>query len=429
MSTSLNIFVLHALGKGMSRARKTSIDHACCWKRYAPHHNYYYHDINAPVSDRLRNSCFHIVIFDTTALCIRYYRPKELFLREKKRYSFIAEWDAVKVAFPQDDYDHSAILDRWLDDYRFDLVYSVVWDHRMLLYPRTIRRAQILPALTGYVDDNDIHRTGSFASRFEQRPIDMGYRAKFLPAQFGSYGQIKGLLAGRMQRAVAGYGYKTDIATDPDNVLLGDEWLRFLGNCKLCLGSEGGSSVWDPEGEITDRVNAYAKQNPNADFPQIAQNCFPGEDRKYVFSAISPRLFEAALARCGQILVNGPYLNVLEPGTHFVAIDEECQNIEDVLRAFRDVTATKKMIDECFDALIASRRFRYSRHVADVLELAERLAVERRIQGSPPAEIARLEYESKKLLDEPLMTWMENIRHVAPKPLKSVVRSLRFWGR
>jgi hypothetical protein len=429
MSMTLNIFVLHALGNRMARARKTSIDRAYCWKHYAPQHHYYYHDINAPVSDQLRNSRFHVVIFDTTALCIRYYRPKELFLREKERYSFIAEWDAVKIAFPQDDYDHSAILDRWLDDYRFDLVYSVVWDHRMLFYPRTSHRAEILPALTGYVDDNDVHRLGSFAKSFEKRPIDIGYRAKFLPAQFGSYGQIKGLLARHMQRVIAGYGHKTDISTDPDDVLVGDEWLRFLGDCKFSLGSEGGSSVWDPEGEITDKVNAYAKQNPGAGFSEIAENCFPGEDRRYVFSAISPRLFEAAMARCGQILVKGSYLNVLEAGRHFVPIDEECQDIDGVLRALRDVTATKKMIDECFDILIASRRFRYSQHVADVLEVAANLAAKRHIQGSSPAEIARLAYGSKKLFHEPLSVVIEGIRRVVPKPVKSAVRSFRVGGR
>src|SRR5262249_44827265 len=155
---------------------------------------------------------------------------------------------------------------------------------------------------------------------------------------------------------------------------------------------------------------------------EIAENCFPGEDRKYVFSAISPRLFEAATARCAQILVRGAYLHLLEPGTHYVAIDEDCKNIEDVLRAFRDWSVTKKMIDECFDILIASHRFRYSQHVADVLEIAENLVAKRRIRGSPPAEIARLAYQSKNIMRAPRTAWLGNIQRVLPRPLKSIAR-------
>ena len=141
---SLNIFILHALGADFSRlgkTRKTSIDHLFCFERYAPDHRYVYHDVRDPATKHLKNIQFHAVIFDTTALCMRWRRPRSRFDVIKERLAFIADWDAVKIAFPQDDFDHSELLDDWLADYRFDIVYSPRQDpeHRALLYPRMSR--------------------------------------------------------------------------------------------------------------------------------------------------------------------------------------------------------------------------------------------------------------------------------------------------
>lgn len=417
----LSIFVLHALGD-MLRARKTSVDHALFLKRYAPHHDYYYHDVNDPIPEGLSDARFHIVIFDTTALCIRYYRPKELFLREKQRLSFIANWDSVKIAFPQDDYDHSSVLDQWLDEYKFDIVYSVVWDHRELLYPRMARRGRILPALTGYVNDDDIESLEAFARSYQSRGIDIGYRAKFLPANFGSYGQIKGLIADQAEQAARSLGLRTDISTSPEKVFLGDDWLRFLGNCKYCIGSEGGSSLWDPEGSIMDAVRAYTAENPLADFAEIEAVCFPGLDRRYVFSAISPRLFEAAMVRCGQLLLEAPYLGVLKPWEHYVPLTAMYENPTEVTRYIKDAAEAQRIIARCYEALIEAPDYRYSRHAARVLEEAKRLVEERRITADSPARLKRL-FESPR--KHRMAAVRSRVAGLIPPKLKVLLRELR----
>jgi hypothetical protein len=376
----LNILVLHAMGD-FSSARKTSKDHALCFRRYAPMHNYLHHDVNAPVTTALREIQFHAVILDTTVLCIRYYRPRELFLSEKERYRFLGESDAVRVAFPQDDYDHSDLLDQWLDEYRTDLVYSVVWPHRALLYPRMMRRGEVLEALTGYVNDDDVGRGPSFAKAFDERRIDIGYRAKLLPAQFGRFGQLKGHIAKVITRAAAGQNLTLDVSTRPDQVFLGDEWLRFLGDCRWCVGAEGGSSLWDPDGRITDSVAAFVAQKPDATFEETEAACFPGLDGRYVFSAVSPRLFEAALARCAQILVTAPYLGVLRTGEHYLPLDESSDVLDDVVREVRNPETAERMVRAAYDALIASSRFRYSQHVARVID---------RVTGCPEARARQL---------------------------------------
>lgn len=389
----LNILVVHTMGAEFSRARKTrktSMDHILCFEAHAPQHHYYHHDLREPVGEALKDIRFHAVLFETTALGMRWRRPRDRFFEVKDRLSFITDWDAVKIAFPQDDYDHSELLDDWLADYQFDMVYSVLWDHRAVLYPRMSAAGTIVPALTGYVNDSDIDAMVAFAKPFDARRIDIGYRAKLLPAQFGSFGQAKGLLAERMQRAVQGRNFVVDISTDPKDVFLGDAWLRFLGDCRFCLGSEGGSSLLDPRGEIMDRVVEFVARRPSATFAEIEAACFPGEDRKFIFSAVSPRLFEAAIARCGQILIEAPYLDVLEPWVHYLPLDEHCEQAPEVLDRMRDHAAMERMIDACYETLIGSSRFRYSTHVDEVLARIADLAAEKHVQGTPAEEFERL---------------------------------------
>jgi len=113
-------------------------------------------------------------------------------------------------------------------------------------------------------------------------------------------------------------------------VLRGDDWLKFLSNCRFTLGCESGSSLLDPRGEIRAACNAYLRRHPKSEFDEIEAACFPGQDMKRVFSAFSPRLFEAALAGACQVLVPGKYLGVLEPDQHYIPLAADFSNIGDV---------------------------------------------------------------------------------------------------
>ena len=237
----MRVLILHEIDD-LAAARRTAINHAFCLIKYAPQNEYTLHSARQPVTSRLRNQTFDAIILDTTFLCWRWAKPKSLRLdRILDQYAFIAASDAVKVALPQDEYDHTEILDSWLADWKVDLVYSVCHEHREEFYPRTSKQAQVLEGLTGYIDDGDIALMQKFAVPFRQREIDVGYRAKALPAYFGKLGRIKSELGDHFRSGMRGHELKLDISTHPRDVLAGDAWLRFLGNCKFTLGCESGA--------------------------------------------------------------------------------------------------------------------------------------------------------------------------------------------
>lgn len=380
-----SILCLHALGD-FSHARRTSVRHLTFLGRYAPEHLVVYHDVESPVTPALRAMRFHAVVLDTTFLCMRYLRPRSLFDRVLERYAFVAGDDAVRLAFPQDEYDHGEILDEWLDSWRVDLVWSVVWNGRDLFLPRTSRAARILPALTGYVDDEDLAAFAGYARPFRERSIDVGYRARDLPPQFGRHGRLKSELGHRFAAAAAGRGLAIDVSSHPEDVLLGEQWFAFLGNSRYTLGCEGGSSVFDPRGEIRDRVEEYLREHPEAAFEEVESACFPGEDGRRVFSAVSPRLFEVAAAHSVQVLVPAEWLGVLRPDEHFIPLRADFGNVRDVLDRLGDQREAEHLVEAAHTALLEPERFRYRHHAGEVLAAIDHAARER---GLPPLDRGR----------------------------------------
>jgi hypothetical protein len=350
--------------------RRTSINHAFCLLKYAPQHEYVLQCYPKPIPERLRRERFDAIVLDTTFLCWRWGEPRvQTYDRLREEYAFVGESDAVKIALPQDEYDHTEILDDWLTQWRVDVIYSVCFNHRSLFYPRASAHAEIREGLTGFVDDADIELAKRFARPFADREIDVGYRARKLPPQFGSFGMLKAEIGERFLERMSGKSLRVDISLRPEDVLNGEDWLRFLGNSRFTLGCESGSSLLDPRGEIRMRVLEYVAENPNATFDEVEAHCFPGEDRRgSVFSAISPRIFETTVARSCNILVPGDYLDVLRPNEHYIPLAEDLSNAEEVLEAMRDTRAVQDKIEACYSVLIGASHYRYSTFANELLD-------------------------------------------------------------
>jgi hypothetical protein len=370
----MRILILHEIDN-LASARRTSINHAFCLIKYAPQNEYTLHSTRQPVTSRLRSQTFDAIVLDTTFLCWRWAKPRSLWLdRILDEYAFIARSDAVKIALPQDEYDHTELLDDWLAAWKVDLIYSVCHEYRNEFYPRAGKHAEILEGLTGYIDDADIGLMRKFALPFRQRKIDVGYRAKALPAYFGRLGRIKSELGDHFRSRMQGRDLKLDISTDPQDVLVGDTWLQFLGDSKFTLGCESGSSLLDAKGEIRACVERQLQRNRSATFEELETTCFPRQDMKRVYSAVGPRLFEAAIAGSCQILTPGKYVGVLHPDEHYISVLPDCSNADEVFEQMRDERTNLARIDACYRALADNPRFRYRHFVLELSAQIRRIA-------------------------------------------------------
>jgi hypothetical protein len=296
-------------------------------------HRVLYHNVFDGMSAGLRLLQFDSVILHTTLLCLR---CSHHFPRVKWALRWLTHTRAVKIALPQDEYDHSEILDEWLYELGVSVVYTN-FDERVrpLLYPLLHRCARFVQCLTGYIGDQTAAALASGLRPVKERPFDLVYRACHLPYWFGSHGQLKHTIADAVRKRAPALGLRCDISTRPQDTITSDDWFSFLASARATIGCESGSSVLDRRGEIQARVCWLTGVRPTLSFDQVAAQMPRGWDA-HCFFAMGPRHLEAVITRTCQILIEGEYGGVLKPHRHYIPLRRDLGNLDEVLHQVKD---------------------------------------------------------------------------------------------
>jgi hypothetical protein len=274
----------------------------------------------------------------------------------RRRFQWIAKLRCPKVALPQDEYDHAALLDEWLLELGVTSVYSCFGpDQWETLYPQLVQRAAFHQTLTGFIDEDAATALAGRIVPHAQRPWDIVYRAKKVPYWFGSHGQLKHRIGKVVQRRAGDLGLSTDISTRPEDTILGAGWLDFLMSGRAVIGCESGSSVLDERGEIQRRISQLLADQPSLTFEEVDAQMPSGWD-SYAFFAISPRHLEAVITKTAQILVEGSYSGVLEAEQHYIPVRRDFSNLDEALERLRDVEAVELMTERAYRDVYLSGR-------------------------------------------------------------------------
>ncbi len=399
MNDRMNILILHQMGDPRQWLFSVQeLEYSI--PVYAPEHNYIVHNAFLPLPSFVRDIEFHGVVLGPTFLCNRYnaWRLKKTL----HRYSFLKEIDAVKLAMPQDDYDCSAILERWLIDWGVDRVYTVCPEHWDILYPTLSLQNKVQLGYTGYISDAMIERWKE-PKKLQERSIDVSYRATKLPPNFGSIGNIKGIIGDIFREKVDVKGLNLDISTNIKDRIHGEHWLDFIEDSKCVLVSNSGSSLWDPEGEFRIKVNQFLRSHPGASFDDVKGNVFEKEDGEYVFTAISPRNIEAALAETVQICTPGSYSNIMLPDEHYVPLELDGKNAKDVGAFIRDNEKLCGIAKKCKEVFLSTPELQYRVRVKNIIETIAEGASKRHIVSARAKDLQLVKkYENRMLA---MNTW------------------------
>jgi hypothetical protein len=335
-------------------ARSTTRQHLQALARLAePAEVLTYNAVHGP-PPWLRHLRFDAVVLHTTFLCMRW---NIWFEQWKRRCEWLADVDCLKVAFPQDEYDHAAVLDDWLDELGVSVICTVLDDtHRRELYPKLSDRAAFYEVLTGYIDDESAKRFRARMLPRADRPHDLVYRARHPPYWFGSHSQLKHRVGEAVVAHAPAHSLAFDISTRMHETVLGDAWLDFLGTGRATIGTESGSSVVDPRGEIQSRIRELLHGDPTMSFEDVSLRMPPGWDDYRCF-AVSPRHLEAVVTKTAQILVEGRYSGVLEPERHYIPLRRDFSNLDEVLELARDRTLLDRIAEQAYEDVYLSGRF------------------------------------------------------------------------
>lgn len=356
--------------------RNTIFEHLYSFSKIENGNSFHYLNIFDCVPQFVKKIKYDAVIFHYTFLAGERFLSNEI--PWKNKISGMEELSGYKIAIPQDEYDFTDRLCAFFKKVNVQAVYTCFTQKEdiELAYPYDKTGVlKFFPVFTGYVDEKKIPDLAKRTRPFCERPIDIGYRARMLPAYFGRHGQLKYNLVDVFANAVKGTDLVTDIGNTNDNfhvenlklVKHGDAWNDFLLECKAFVGCEGGSSLLDSDGSIKESVHSYMDLHPDATFDEIERNCFPGQDFNISCFALSPRHFESAMTRTLQILVEGNYGGVFLPWKHYIPLKKDFSNISEVLAALKDAKKCQEIIDTAYMDIVLSGAYTYKNFAAAVL--------------------------------------------------------------
>jgi hypothetical protein len=291
---------------------------------------------------------------------------------------FVRDGGGLKVAVFQDE---QAYLDRRIEfcrDAAIDCVFTCIErPHSERLYGAAgVERTETY--LPGYVSERLVHEAKRLVRPDHDRPIDIGYRGRQAPTSWTGAAREKYEIAVEFERRSLGLPLSLDISTDERKRVYGRRWLRFISRCKGMLGTESGADIHDPNGAGT-----------------------------IPYRTISPRHLEAAALRCCQILYEGNYSGILEPGIHFLALRKDFANFDEVIEEFRSPDRRAELTQNAERDLVASGDLSYRRFV----ERVDSVLAEGGLDGSAGA--ARDESVSSALYPPKLQRRARRLRRTA----------------
>jgi hypothetical protein len=267
----------------------------------------------------------------------------------------LARFEGLKVQFIQDEYRAVDAVTAAMRNLGVDVLFTCVPEPAAgQIYDSRLPGVTRVFTLPGYVPDKLVGRDVPPAA---ERPVDVGYRGRDVPVWLGRLGREKTDIAREFLEHVAGTGLRCDISSREDDRIYGEGWNRFLASCRTTLGTESGASIVDFDGSIEALCKSYLARRPEATPEELERDLTGPYEGTVVINTASPRLFEAAALRTAMILFRGTYGGVVEPGRHYLPLDKDLSNIEEVVERVRDAAYLDELAGRAYDDLVASGRY------------------------------------------------------------------------
>jgi hypothetical protein len=294
--------------------------------------------------------------------------------------------DAYKVAFFQDECTRCQRRFRFLDEHSIDCVFTCLEPSEFSkVYRRYTSVPKLVSNIPGYVPDELASVGRQFTIPDSQRSVDIGYRGRPLPAYLGRGGQEKHEIGVRFAALASSSGLTLDVATGEGDRLYGDDWYRFLADCRCVLGVESGASAFDLEDEVFAEYSRRLAQGLPVGLGDL-ETLARWEDAVY-YRTISPRHFEAAALGVCQILFEGRYSDILKPMVHYIPLRKDFSNFEDVVGLAADADLRRELTTNAYRDLIASGTWGYERLLASVDGVLDEVGVGARPDSAAVATV------------------------------------------
>lgn len=279
----------------------------------------------------------------------------------------LKNFKGLKAAFLQDEYREIKTYWKHINELGINVLFSCVPEDEILkVYPPSeVPNLRVVNVLTGYVPEALLQLEVAPVS---QRPIDVGYRTRKMWYWLGALAYEKWFIAEEFQRLSkqGATGLNLDLSTREHERLYGDAWTKFVASCKTVIGVESGASIIDFDGLLERRVDQYVSEHPEATFEEVSRLFLKEYEGTLRLHQISPRCFEAAALRTPMILFEGRYSGVLEPDRHFIVLNKDFSNFNDVVEKIKDTHFLQEMAERTYHEVALNPRWSYREFIGIV---------------------------------------------------------------
>ncbi len=138
------------------------------------------------------------------------------------------------------------------------------------------------------------------------------------------------------------------------------EWAGFLRTCHGTIGGEAGSCYLDKRGELIETAKRYLKNQPHASLKDLTETIGSRDEVEFISGkAISSRHFEPIGTKTCQLLLEGRYNDLLEPGVHYLSVKPDLSNLPEVIIEFKDEGRRKQIAEQAHEHVMSHHTYRH----------------------------------------------------------------------
>ncbi len=276
-----------------------------------------------------------------------------------------ADERSYKVAFFQDEHEYCQRRFRFLDRYRVGCVYTCFEpQYFAATYGKYTRVPKLVSHVPAYVSADLVEAAERLSPPDGERTIDVGYRTRPVPPWIGRGGMEKVEIGERFAERARDAGLRLDISMREEDRLYGEDWYRFMANCRGLLGTESGASCVDLEDEVREEYDRLSAGGREVTVEELERGALGRWDGKVQLRTTASRHFEAAALRTCQVMYDGHYSGALKPMEHYIPLKKDFSNFDQVLEQFGDPEVRRTITDNAYRDLIASGEHSYERFIA-----------------------------------------------------------------
>jgi hypothetical protein len=268
------------------------------------------------------------------------------FLIDKYLYSFLKESVALKIAIFQD--EHNAMSKRldFIKDVNISIIMTLLNESEAKKIYGILKGVLVTHTLlTGYVSE----KLKNIARISFLKEDLLFYRARKI-VNYGE-GALEKYKIGEFFKENYAGALRLDIEFDETKRLYGLNYDNQLKRTKFSLGAEAGTNAIIFEPDCINNSKDYFK------FVDENNSSFLGNHK---YRMISPRIFENMAYGIVNILFTGSYSNILIPWKHYIPLNKDFSNFNEVKSAMVDDELIMRIIDNSKRDIILSGRFDYT---------------------------------------------------------------------